>query len=219
MVSPMGMASWYNQFTGMSLPDQFAGIHTPTRLRSHNKSVMSGLYVGRGPAGRAIYAEALAETTEGDAENKWAHGAPYDTVKQTQFAGFGCMLVHRQVFLDIQAKFPHLAPQRGEPFHFFSSAPDALLTAVPELRAKIAAAANEVKGGSAEVALRLLTDATKQIDSASSKTAQMSMLHQSEDRTFCSRATEAGHPTHVDFAVCCGHVGPHVFHHQNTTAK
>jgi hypothetical protein len=217
MVFPMGNAGWFNRFSGMSIPDKFAGLHTPSRLRSHGKSVVSAVYVGRDPNGRGMYAEAIARGTAGDEENKWAHGAPYDTIKETKFAGFGCIMISRQVFLDIQSKFPHLAPESGdETFHFFSNASDALLSSVPEIRQKIEAAAAEVRGGTGDVALRLLDDAVKQIGSAEAKSKEESRLQQGEDRTFCLRAREAGHPTFVDFAVVCGHVGRNVFNVQNT---
>jgi hypothetical protein len=216
VVAPMGSASWFNTFTGSNLPDQYAGLHTPTRLRSHGKSIVSGLYVGRETGGRAMYAEALAN----DAENQYAHAGPYDTIKQTEFAGMGCMLTSRQVFLDIQAKFPHLEAQRKEDngqFHFFSNSSDALQSAIPELRSKIEAAGVEVKGGTADVALRILEDAVRQIDDAVARNRAESAHRQSEDRTFCVRAAAAGHLTYVDFAVCCGHVGPHVYHIRNTS--
>jgi len=217
VVPPMGSGSWFNQYTGYPWPEPFASFHTPTRLRSHGKSIVTGLYVGREVEGRAVYAEALARSPAGDTENKFAHEGPRDLLKPTEWAGFGCILVHRQVFLDIREKYPHLAPQvREDKFHFFSNVSDALVQAVPELKAKIASAAEEVKGGSHEQALRILLDAIKQIDDADSRVKRESVSHQGEDRTFGIRAKNAGHQTFVDHGLVCGHVGPNVWHLRNT---
>jgi hypothetical protein len=37
-----------------------------------------------------------------------------------EWLGFGCVLVHREVFLEVQRRFPQLAPRREiEPWRFF----------------------------------------------------------------------------------------------------
>lgn len=218
-VPPMGSASWFNQYTGHNWPEPFASFHGPTRLRTHGKSIVSGLYTGRDVEGRAVYAEALVRSPAGDAENKFAHEGPHDILKPTEWAGFGCMLVHRDVFLAIKEKYPHLAPQRGDDkFHFFSNVSDALVQAVPELKSKLAAAQEEAKGGSHEKLVQLLQDAVRQIEDADSRVKRESVSHQGEDRTFCLRARNAGHQTFVDLGLVCGHVGPNVWHIKNTRA-
>lgn len=216
-VFPNGSAYWYNQYAEIEVPERYAGLNTPVQLRSHNKSIVSALYFGRHRKGRAVYAEALEDTPAGSEENRKAHQAPFDEIRPTRWAGMDCMIHRREVLLDIKAKFPFLeAKTSGQPFHFFSNSSDPLLLAIPELKLKLDAAAEQVRGGTGDAALRLLADAYKQIISAENETKDSLDLRQGEDQTFGQRAAHAGHTTFIDFSVVCGHVGTKVYNSQNT---
>lgn len=219
MVVPMGSAAWYNKHAEATIPERFAALNTPTQLRSRGKTVITGVYFGRKHKGRAVYAEALAETPEGNEENRRAHSAPFDDVRPTKWAGLGCLQHTREVLLDIQKTHSHLAPDRpGLPWHYFSNTSDALMRAVPELKEKIAAASAQVSGGTHDAALKTLEDVARQIDAAEKQVRNDSKLHQGEDQTFGQRAAVAGHQTWVDFSIMCGHVGTKVYNAQNTEA-
>lgn len=216
-VFPNGSASWYNQYAEIEVPERYAGLNTPVQLRSHNKSIVSALYFGRSRRGRAVYAEALETTSAGNDENRRAHQAPFDEIRPTAWAGLDCLIHRREVLLDVKSKFPFLAGKTADhPFHFFSSSSDSLMLAVPEIKFKLDAAAEQVRGGTGGAAIRILSDAYKQIVSAENESRDRADLHQGEDQIFGQRASAAGHQTFVDFSVVCGHVGTKVYNSQNT---
>lgn len=212
VVFPLGNAAWYNTHTGLNLPEKFAAVHTPTRLRQHGKSIVSGLYFGRSANGRAVYAEALIATQSGNQENEYAKKAPVDELRPASWCGTGCLMTHRKVYEDIQAKYPHLAPQHpSEPFHFFSNASDGIMRAFGDMKERVVSATDAVKNGRGAEAEQTLVDLHKLMLDAEASTIRESRLQQGEDHTFGLRARTAGHQSFVDLAVRCGHVGTKVY--------
>jgi hypothetical protein len=212
MIFPMGNAAWFNTKTQLNLPEKFAGIHAPTRLRSHGKTLVGGLYFQRKEGGLACYAEAMYRTPASEAENAYARSGPKDELRPVTWVATGCLMTHRQVYLDIQEKFSHLAPQHSsEPWHFFSGASDGIVRAFSEMRARVDLAAGQLKSGAGAEAEKTLADLVKLMESAEKLNVQESRLHQGEDVTFCNRARQAGHQPYVDLAVRCGHVGSKVY--------
>ena len=208
MVLPCGQASWFNSATGFNFPDRFAGIHAVNQLRSRGKSFIGGLYFGRNAHGRAIYAQAMGGTPEADRENARAHSAPFDEVKATDWVGTGCLFHSREVLLDIQKAFPHLAPQHStEHWHFFSNHADAVMRQFSEMQAKVDSVGVLVKGGEAAQAGKLLEELAGQMRQAALDTVLQNRTQQGEDQLFGRRALAAGHQPHVDFSVVCGHMG------------
>ena len=203
----------------MNLPEKFAGMHTINRLKSHEKSVIGGLYFGRIPTGRAMYAEAMQDTEQGNIENRQAHEGPIDRIQETDWVATGCLWTNRQVFLDIQEKFPHLAPQHPtETFHFFTNTNDALLTSMEDIKASAEQAVREIKTGTAENAGKVIEDMLKQVASAEQDAIRHNRLAQGEDQLFCRRAKVAGHQPWVDRGLVCGHSGFNVWSYHNTKA-
>lgn len=217
MILPMGSARWFNWATNMGLPEKFAGMHTPSRLRSHGKNIVGALYFGRHPQGRAVYHEAMLTSDAGNQENVYAHSAPRDEIRPVTWSGTGCLWFKKEVLLDIQKTHPHLAPQHPtEPWHFFSNSDDALHKAFGELKLKIeaaTAAVREQKGAEAE---RILVDANVQMADAHQLNLKNSRLQQGEDQIFGRRALAAGHQTYVDLGCVCGHAGGAVYGPHNT---
>lgn len=217
MIVPFGNAAVFNQATGMNLPEKFAGIHTPNRLRSHGKSLVGGVYFGRVKHGRALYASAFQPTPEGRLENAKAHRGPVDAIKAEDWVATGCLMHTRQVLLDMQAHFPHLAPQSpDEPFHFFTNTSDSLVKSIAEIKRLTFEASQSLKGGSAEKAGESLAEIGRLITSAETENLKHNRLQQGEDQLFCRRAKQAGHQPYVDLAVYCGHVGTNIWAHHNT---
>lgn len=119
MVPVCGKASWWkkNVSAPKDFPDQYAGLHTLKRLASHGKKIISSLYYGREPDGRAMFAEAIMQ----DSDNVNAHrNVPRNILRPTQGMAAGCMLVHREVFLDIMRTHPEEEPKNGMPWPFFN---------------------------------------------------------------------------------------------------
>lgn len=217
MIFPIGNAAWYNRYSESTLPEKFAGLHTPNRLRSHGKSIVSAVCFERRAKGRACYHEALLRTPEGDLENARAHEGPREELRPTAWAGLGCLMHNRQVLEDIQKTHPHLAPETpSEVFHFFSNASDGVMKALPSLKEKVEFAAQHVKGGSGEAALKALNDAVAEINSAVKENQRVARLRQGEDQTFGRRAAAAGHTTFVDHALHVGHIGERCHNAANT---
>ena len=217
IIAPRGDAGWFNAHTGFNFDEKFAGMHTPTRLRSHGKSIVGGLYFGRGPRARAVYYEAMLSSAEGLAEDRLCRQAPADRLRECWWTGTGCLWHTRQVLLDIQKAFPNLAPEaEREPWHFFSNRDDLLAKAFPEVKLKVHAAAQAVQKQNGAEAIRLLNDAFQQIDATEKASRIHSALQQGEDQTFGKRAKVAGHQSHVDHGLVCGHVGSCVYGPANT---
>ena len=213
MLVPCGNASWFNRYTGLALPENFAGLHVINRLMEHQKTLVSGLYFQRKAAGRAVYYEALLETPAGEDENRVARTAPMQLLKPVQWAGTGCMLVHRSVALDMREKMPWLAPQApGESWHYFSGASDALLEALPGLSAELDAAVGEFSaGGEASAFEKAARGVQTRLAEAAAAAPKANRLQGGEDEVFGRRAAACGHPTFVDFSVVCGHVGGKIY--------
>ena len=119
LVFPCGSAGLYRYLTGgvdpfakkpvnghwsNSIDDKFLNYSTPDRLISHGKSLVAGTYFDRW--GRdtitAVYSTGPRNSI------------PSDSLHPVDFAGTGCMLVHRKVYEDIAAKFPDIWPEKGE---------------------------------------------------------------------------------------------------------
>lgn len=202
MVVPWGNSSWFNRMSGLNLPDKFSGVHAINRLLSHGKNLVGALYYGRQRGGKPMYAEGFSNP--GEFEMLLKH-APMDQVKTTAWVGTGCMLVNRQVFLDIELTFPHLArrpesrstlDQNG---HWFTSSEHELVLACNTALSLLAATegSDTAKVATAERVLR----------ESMIKSTRNSQLGMGEDVQFCIRAAQAGHQPHVDLGVMCGHLG------------
>lgn len=217
MILPMGDPDWYNLVTGFNFPEKFAGMHTPSRLRSHGKTIVGGLYFGRHPRGKGMYYEAMIDTPEGRVENAKAHRAPRDEIRPVWWVATGCLWHTREVLLDIQKTHPHLAPQHPtEPWHFFSNADDALHKVFHVLREKVDTAAITLKQGNGAETERILADVLKQMADSEKLNARNAQLNQGEDQTFGKRAKVAGHQSYVDFGLVCGHAGGCIYGPGNT---
>lgn len=200
MIVPFGNAEWFNRETGFNLPPQFAGCHLANRLMSHGKSLIGGLYFGRNAKRDPMYNEGIVDP----AEKLFAHSAPKDLIKPTAWVATGAMLVHRQVFLDIQKKFPTLAPQsEKDGWHYFSRSET-------ELTRASAMALQFIDDENVPAEARL-AKVKELLETSRDRSAKQRSLSEGEDVTFCKRAAQAGHQPYVDFGAVCGHVGTYVY--------
>lgn len=113
MVPPIANPEWFNWVTNASsITQESCSFDVLGRLLGSTKAVVGGVYASRrwhgslviqpeinprGSADKELCSEIRRGTARGLAEVDWV--------------GFGCALVHREVFLEIQRNFPNLAPQ------------------------------------------------------------------------------------------------------------
>jgi hypothetical protein len=195
MVLPTGDPTWFKEVTGLR-PGAWTGKLLEGLLR-HDKTIVSALYVGRDPRGngRPMFAEGDEPKLMENIRKGTAKG-----LRKVAWAGTGCLLIHRSVFLSIRERMPHLAPKAaGRPWHYFTPMADSAV-ALLEAHAK-------GPGDTVELRRAELQEAwTKSLPNA----------HAGEDVVFGMRAAEAGHPTYVDLDVVCGHQGVRCWGPSNT---
>lgn len=188
MILPFGDAKWFNNSTGLNLPEEFAGMHTLNRLLSHGKTLVGALYFGRWRAGHPVFAEGK------QMEQLLRSRGPRNEVRPTRWVGTGVCLFHRSVFLDIEKQFPQLSREAnsGTGQWFTSSEHD--------LQKAVGAIVDRGPGQDPAAMIEELVRAQK-----------LSTVHSSpgmgEDVQCCIRATQSGHQPHVDLGLWCGHVG------------
>jgi hypothetical protein len=219
MIVPMGNAGWFKSKTGMDIPDTFAGKHTLNQLLSHNKSLVGGLYFGRNSRGRAMYYEALVANPAGEEENRYAHLGPREELRPVKWTATGCLLIHRQVALDIREQMPWLAPLHPtEPWQYFSNASDGLLKEFTTVRDETAKVHQEVLAGqrTLESVEKFLGDTRRRLDEAMMSVQADNRLQSGEDAIFGIRAFKCGHQSYVDMSVVCAHVGGAIYGPHNT---
>jgi len=125
-------------------------------------------------------------------------------VKPTRWIATGCLLVHRSVYEDIQAKFPELAPRGGdEAWNFFTPSEHDLVQA--------AAAAKGVLEDDRKDPLVRVAEALALLERGKKQSRASNYLGQGEDVTFCIRAAQAGHQPFIDMGLVLGHLGTYCF--------
>jgi len=197
-ILPHGDAKFFNALTQQRLPDSFAGLNVIDRLLSHGKTIIGGVYWGRSPNSKPIYAEAMTS----EREDAYARKGPYDLIKPTAWVGFGAVLVHRSVFLDIEKRFPHLGRKEdGTGSNFFSPNEQDIRRSFDGF------------GDILKESLDANTKLAKIQAHYESTVRQASRLPvgAGEDVSFCQRAADCGHVPHVDMALYCGHLGDRVY--------
>jgi hypothetical protein len=201
MVFPMGNAEWFNKVTGFNLPEKFASVHTLNRLLSHQKKLIGGLYFGRTPQGKPMFAEGASSSMTA-AEIRAI--TPTDKILPTKWVATGCMLVHRTVYSDISKQFPSIDGA------WFSPSEHNLLE---NANTVVRIFKDQSLGPQEKLAL-----ATKELQEGLEKAKGWSRLGTGEDVIFCLRAFQAGHQPYVDLGTVCGHVGHSTYGPKNTTS-
>lgn len=190
LLVPIGNADWFRRTTGWTwMPEKFAGLHTINRLMSHGKTCVGGTYFGRTEKAKPMFAEGFHDFKE----DAWIRQGPHDKLKPTRWFGFGCSLVHRNVFHDIVAKYPQL---QG---HWFSTSEHDVVA-----RSKEALAVLNDSNVTPEARVQ---KASELVSSGLKLSEHNAKLGTGEDIIFLHRAAQAGHQPFIDCGLLCAHIG------------
>jgi hypothetical protein len=122
MVPPIANAEWYRWITGsQTVPDEATRYDVLERLTGHGKAIIGGVYASRRWHGQLVIQPEIRPRSHEDKLlcNDIRKGTARGLVG-VDWIGFGCALVHRDVFLEVQRRFPDLAPQAEFlPWRFF----------------------------------------------------------------------------------------------------
>src|SRR5260221_3047990 len=122
MVVPLANADWYKWITGVTtVPEESCRYDVWSRLSGHGKAVIGGVYASRRWHGRLVIQPEIHPRSHEDKLlcNEIRRGTARG-LGEVDWIGFGCALVHREVFLEVQRRFPDLAPQEEfAPWRFF----------------------------------------------------------------------------------------------------
>lgn len=105
---------WADSMKVKRIPDDMLEAHFIDRLLSHGQKLVGCTYFGRQFRGRPMFDQGV-NTVEG---NRHARVYPNELL-ETEWVGTGCLLVHRDVYTDMQEAYPELAPTQSAPFWDF----------------------------------------------------------------------------------------------------
>jgi hypothetical protein len=122
MAAPIANSDWFKWITrAEAVPDEYTAYDVVTRMMSHGKAIVGGVYASRQAYGRLVMQPEINPRHHEDKLlcNEIRRGTARG-LAQVDWIGFGCALVHREVFLEVQRRFPDLAPHSEyEPWRFF----------------------------------------------------------------------------------------------------
>lgn len=116
MIIPNGAPEWFRSSIGKTerpIPDEFAGLIAPYSLASWDKKIVSAVYYSR---------HGTPQITAGfHPGTKLMNQLPHRSIIPVGFCGFGCVLVHRQVYEDIIKLHPELYKTGSSECQVFST--------------------------------------------------------------------------------------------------
>jgi hypothetical protein len=122
MAPPIANPTWYKWLTmTTSVPDEYAAYDVWERLSGHGKAIVGAVYASRRYHGQLVTQLEIRPRTQEDKilANEIRRGTARG-LAAVDWIGFGVALVHRAVFLEIQRRFPQLAPESEfAPWRFF----------------------------------------------------------------------------------------------------
>jgi hypothetical protein len=125
--APIANADWYRWITNsQTIPDDSCRYDVLQRLMNHGKAIIGGVYASRRWKGRLVIQPEIRPRSHEDKVlcNDIRKGTAQG-LANVDWIGFGCALVHREVFLEIQRSFPDLHPtSEFESWRFFQPIAD-----------------------------------------------------------------------------------------------
>ncbi len=127
MAVPIANPEWYKWITAVTtVPEESCRYDVWGRLSGHAKGVIGGVYASRRYHGRLVIQPEVKPRSHEDKLlcNEIRRGTARG-LAEVDWIGFGCALVHREVFLEVQRRFPDLAPhEEFAPWRFFQPVAD-----------------------------------------------------------------------------------------------
>jgi hypothetical protein len=122
MAAPIANADWFRWITASTtVTNEACNFDVLSRLLGHGKAIVGGVYTSRRYQGQLVMQPEIRPRNQEDRLlcNDLRKGFRRGMV-EVDWIGFGCAMVHRQVFLEIQNRFPQLAPQAEfAPWRYF----------------------------------------------------------------------------------------------------
>jgi hypothetical protein len=122
MAAPIANGDWYKWITGATaVPDEYCTYDVLARLLGHSKPVVGGVYASRKFKGQLVMQPEIKARGHEDRLlcNEIRRGSARG-LAAVDWIGFGVALVHREVFLEVQRRFPQLAPhEEFAPWRYF----------------------------------------------------------------------------------------------------
>jgi hypothetical protein len=122
IAAPIANGDWFKWITGaLAVTDDAARYDVLGRLLGHGKAMVGGVYATRRYHGALCIQPEIRPRSHEDKTlcNDIRKGVARGLV-DVNWIGFGCALIHREVFLEIQRRFPDLAPEAEHaPWRFF----------------------------------------------------------------------------------------------------
>lgn len=127
MAAPIANRDWFRWITASEvIPDEACRYDVLERLLGHGKAIVGGVYASRRFHGRLVMQPEINPRHHEDKLlcNDIRRGTARG-LAGVEWLGFGCALVHREVFLEVQRRFPDLRPlSEYAPWRFFQTLGD-----------------------------------------------------------------------------------------------
>jgi hypothetical protein len=122
MAVPIKNPQWYKWISGsQNVPEEYTNYDVLERLQASGKAIIGGVYASRKFRGQLVIQPEIRPRHHEDKLlcEQIRRGSARGIV-DVDWIGFGCALVHREVFLEVQRQFPQLAPEAEfTPWRFF----------------------------------------------------------------------------------------------------
>ena len=122
IAAPIANGNWFRWITASTnIANESCDFDVLDRLLSHRKAIVGGVYASRRYHGNLVIQPEIKPRSHEDKllANQIRRGQGQG-LAGVEWIGFGCALVHREVFMEVQRRFPQLAPlSELAPWRFF----------------------------------------------------------------------------------------------------
>ena len=122
MAAPIKNPQWYKWISGsQNVPEEYTNYDVLERLLASGKAIVGGVYASRKFRGQLVVQPEIRPRHHEDKLlcEALRRGTARGLV-DVNWIGFGCAIVHREVFMEVQRQFPQLAPEAEfTPWRFF----------------------------------------------------------------------------------------------------
>jgi len=122
IAGPIANKDWYRWLSRSEvIPEESCNFDVLDRLLGHSKPIVGGVYASRNYHGSLVIQPDVHPRSHEDKQlSNEIRRSSARGLAEVDWIAFGCCLVHREVFIEVQRKFPQLAPQEEfAPWRFF----------------------------------------------------------------------------------------------------